>query len=460
MPFGGIIHGSSPCGAATFEAASYSLIEMELSTKLSQQQLLSPQMQQSLQLLQAPMMELRQLVSQELTSNPMLEEEGFSPQETSLHEPSREEAERHHYFLESQHSVETLANALTAQTAGFPKKELPIVECIIGNLDTAGYLTVSAQEIAALLGMSEQVVEDVITKIQQLDPPGVAAQNLEECLLLQLERRGKGNSLASRIVRHYLPELGSHNYEKIALALRVSLHEVFQAHKVIKSLEPHPGRSYGPVEAQEVIPDVIVIAEGKELIVHPNKEALPRLRLNDHYKEILSTEVENEELSHYLRGKIRQGRHFLTYLDQRQKTLLAVSREIIKHQYSFFETGNLNPLTMAEIASTLELHPTTISRAVAGKYMETPRGLFPWKYFFTAGLQKEDGTSISNNAIKQALQQLIHQENKRSPLSDQEIAEQLQAQGISIARRTVAHYREQLKILPKKLRRETTLEHF
>jgi RNA polymerase sigma-54 factor len=451
---------------------------MNLSPKLSQQQLLSPQMQQGLQLLQAPMMELRQLVGQELLANPMLEEETLNTPETStssekelsLHDNSYDAEERRRYFLESQYSVETLAEALLAQSAGFSKKDQPIVECIIGNLNPDGYLGTSSTEMAITLGVSEQRVEEIIAKIQQLDPPGIAARDLKECLLLQLERKGKENSLASRIVRHYLPELARHHYEEIATALRISLEEVLQAHKLIATLEPHPGRAYGPVENQEVIPDVIVLEDENDLIVRPNEEALPRLRLNDHYKEILSTEVENKELHNYLREKIRHGKQFLTHVEQRQKTLLAVAREIVKRQHAFFQggysfrhqdtpskeyqTGELTPLTMAEVAETLNLHPTTISRAISGKYMETPRGLFPWKYFFTAGLQKEDGTSVSNDTIKQALQQLIEQENKQHPLSDQEIVDQLDAQGISVARRTIANYREQLKILPKNLRKQ------
>ncbi len=419
-------------------------------------------MQQGLQLLQAPMMQLRQLVSQELIANPMLEEEFLQEAppglatELSFTENSLEAEDRRRYFLESQKSVETLAEALLAQSAGFSKKELLIVEHIIGNLNTDGYLSASNAEIALALGTNEQEVEAVVTKIQQLDPPGVAARDLKECLLLQLERKGKGNSIASRIVKHYLSELGRHHYEEIAAALRVSVEEILQAHKLIASLEPHPGRAYGPLENPEVIPDVIVLAEGEDFIVRANEEALPRLRLNDHYKEILSTEVENQELHHYLREKIRHGKQFLSHLDQRQKTLLAVSREIVRRQHSFFHTGQLTPLTMAEVAATLNLHPATISRTVSGKYMETPRGLLSWKYFFTTALEKEDGASISNETIKQALQQLIDQENKQDPLSDQQIVDQLTAQGISVARRTIANYRDQLKILPKKLRKQRT----
>ncbi len=435
---------------------------MHLSTKLSQQQLLSPQMQQGLQLLQAPMMELRQLVSQALIANPMLEEEPSNELETSaslerepsLYDNPQDEEERRNYFLESQQSVETLADALLAQSAGFSKKERFIVECIVGNLDDIGYLRATNSEMAAALNISEQEVEAIVAKVQQLDPPGVAARDLKECLELQLKRKGLENSLANRIVKNYLSELGRHHYEAIATALHVPLEEVLQAHQLITSLEPHPGRSYGPVENQGVIPDVIVFIEDDDFIVRHNEEALPRLRLNDQYKEFFSTEVENKELHGYLREKIRDGKQFLHSLSQRQETLLAVSREIIRRQHAFFQAGTLIPLTMAEVAEQLNLHPTTISRAIAGKYMETPRGLFPWKYFFTAGLSQQDGTSVSNETIKHAVQKIINEEDKQHPLSDQEIVERLEAQGIAAARRTITNYREQLKILPKKFRRE------
>jgi RNA polymerase sigma-54 factor len=446
---------------------------MNISAQLSQQQLLSPQMQQGLQLLQATAIELRQLLSQELIANPILEERVVTTSERELLPTTQEEErwrdespaaestanysfeaeERRRYFLESQHSTETLAEALSAQSAGFPKNEQPLIESIIGNLDTDGYLRISSEELASELGTTVCKVEAVVAKIQQLDPPGVAARNLQESLLLQLERKGKENSLASRIVKHYLKELGLHQYEKIATALYLPLESVLEAQKVIATLEPHPGRAYGPIDHQEVIPDVIVTADGEDFIVRLHEEALPHIQLNDHYKEILSTEVDNRELQSYLRDKIRQGRQFLSNLDQRQQTLLTVSREIVRRQQRFFQQGELIPLTMAEVAEPLGLHPTTVGRAVSGKYMETPRGLFSWKYFFTSGLQQEDGTTLSSNSVKQAIQQLIEHEEREHPLSDQEIVDQLEAQGISVARRTIANYRDQLKILPKSLRK-------
>ena len=292
---------------------------MELSAGLSQQQFLSPQMQQGLLLLQAPMMELRQLVSAELAANPVLEEEFSSSLETTAAVPENntidqhgevepwqeelqqsssltsggDEEERRRYFLESRASRTTLAEVLQAQTAAFSREDQVVVQAIAGNLDEWGYFRMSSAEVATMLGVTEQYVEEVLKKVQQLDPPGVAARDLKECLLLQLRREGKGNSLASRIVAHYLPQLARHQYEEIAKNLRVKLPEVLKAFQVIAGLEPHPGRPYVAVEEQTVIPDVIVIPEGEEFLVRLNEEGLPRIRISDYFKEVLVAQADN-----------------------------------------------------------------------------------------------------------------------------------------------------------------------
>lgn len=450
---------------------------MELSARLSQQHLFSPQMQQGLQLLQAPMMELRGLVTAELATNPILEEivqhpdpssdenafsrnnEKVMPWQESLQEAAsgyrEQEAERHRAFLESRPSFSTLTEVMRAQTVAFPKEEQQIVEAIIGNLDEWGYFRMSTKELAEALGISELKVEEVLKKVQQLDPPGVAARDLQECLLLQLERQKKGNSLASRIVRHYLPQLARHDYPSIGKALHLDLADILKAQKIITHLEPHPGRPYLAAEEGSVVADVIVIAEGEEFLVRLNEEGLTRVRLNDQYKELLAAESDNKELQTYLKQKIQSGRSFINHLEQRHATLLLVTNEIVRQQKDFFKYGayGLHPLSMSQVASSLNLHPTTISRTVAGKTMETPRGFFSLKYFFTSGFEREDGKEISSETIKSLLQQLVAEEKKEDPLSDQEIVERFQEKGITVARRTIASYRDQLHILPKKMRK-------
>ncbi|MFI0348518.1 MAG: RNA polymerase sigma-54 factor, partial [Chthoniobacterales bacterium] len=370
---------------------------MRLSAGLSQSQIFSPQMQQGLQLLEAPIMELRQLVSAELAINPMLEEE-FLPQpeidfESSAKEhselkeaiePWREEMnfstsneeaeERRRYFLESYPSTTTLSEMLHAQCAAFPKEEEAIIEMIIGSLDDSGYLRMSCTEIAEETGRSVLSVEKVLKKIQQLHPPGIAARNLNECLILQLERQGNGNGLASRVARHYLPQLARHQYQEIAKLLHVSVSEILETAKIISYLEPHPGRPYNVINHQEVIPDAIVFFEQEKIVVRLNREQLPRLRINAHYKEVLAAQPDNIELRGYLRDHIRDGKNFIQSVEQRQETLLLVCREIVRRQEDFFRLGiyGMHPLTMADVASLLNLHPTTIGRAVAGKYIDTP----------------------------------------------------------------------------------------
>lgn len=445
---------------------------MQLSAGLSQQQFLSLQMQQGLQLLQAPVMELRRLVAAELVANPVLEEEVFSspeisaPEKNTVHVSEEEyswsenlqqtdQEEQRRYFLESRPSFSTLAEAIHAQTAAFLEKDQSIIQFIAGNLDEWGYFRMSCAEVATSLGVSEQRVEEVLKKIQQLDPPGVAARDLKECLLIQLQQQGRGNGLASRIANHYLPQLARHHYEEIAKNLRVPLSEILKEIKIITSLEPHPGRPYIAAEEQTIVPDLIVIPEGEEFLVRLNEEGLPRIRISDYYKETLVAHSDNKELREYLREKIRVGKSFIHQIEQRQSTLLSVGREIVRHQVDFFKYGTygMHSLTMAQIAEAVGLHVATISRAVAGKTIDTPRGLFSLKYFFTAGFEQENGENVSNEMVKASLKKMIQEESKRKPLSDQEIVARLKDQGIVVARRTIANYRDQLGILSANLRK-------
>ncbi|KAB2643574.1 MAG: RNA polymerase factor sigma-54 [Verrucomicrobia bacterium] len=444
---------------------------MQLSAGLSQQQFLSVQMQQGLELLQAPAMELRGLIAAELVANPVLEEEFFleptvseknetaaSNEELSWRESEARgnQDEQRQRFLESRPSNTTLAETIEAQTASFLAEDQPIIQAIAGNLDAWGYLRVSCAEIAVSLSLSEQHVEEVLEKIQLLDPPGVAARDLKECLLIQLRHQGRENGLASRIVSHYLPQLARHHYEEIAKNLRLPLSEVLKEVAIITALEPHPGRPYIKSEEQTVIPDLIVMEEEGVFLVRFNEEGQPRMKISDYYKEMLSSQSENQELRHYLQEKIRLGKSFIHHVEQRQSTLMAVGRDIVRRQEDFFKYGTygLHPMTMAQVAQTLGVHVTTISRAVAGKTMDTPRGLYSLKYFFTAGIEQENGAHVSNEMVKSSLKKMIQEEQKQKPWSDQKIVARFQELGIHIARRTIAHYREQLGILPAHLRKK------
>lgn len=464
---------------------------MEFIAGLAQQQALSPQMQQSLQLLQTPVAELRQLVASEMASNPVLEEMGPSsmtadPQEipdvqdeanrrdlriSSLQEEwreympqsgsvssgsfSSEDEERRRFLFDSQTSRPTLREAVISQAAGYPESELIIVEAIAGNLDHDGYLRISPDDLASSIPVLPNQLEKVLEKVRQFEPAGVAAHDLADCLCLQLARRGEGNGLAARILKHHLDQLARHRFDEIARAIRVPLDDVAAAARLIATLEPKPGRPFAETDEQGVIPDLMVLPEGDHFVVRLNEEELPRLRISGEYKEMLATRGENEELLLYLRDKIRGARVFLRSLQQRQQTLLAIGNQIVERQEEFFRRGKeaLRPLIMAQIADAVGLHVTTVSRAVSGKFMETPQGLLEMKYFFTPGFQNSDGTSVSNQVVKEAIRELIDHELPKSPLSDQDIVSSLSQRGLKVARRTIAKYREQLGILPSHLRK-------
>jgi RNA polymerase sigma-54 factor len=452
---------------------------------VAQQQTLSPQMQQSLQLLQTPVAELRQLVASELASNPVLEEETPAPEkseETDLPERnpppgenhslqeewrdympqtspgmhySAEDEQRRRHLFESQSTRPTLRDFVIAQAAGFPEEQQRVVEVIAGSLDHDGYLRIGMEDLASSAEVMEPVLRKILAKVQEFEPAGVAARDLGECLLLQLARQGEGNGLAARILNHHLPQLARHRYDEIARAIRVPVQEVNAAARRIALLEPKPGRPFAEADEQGVIPDLVIIPEGEGFVVRLNEDELPRLRINQEYKDLLAGRGENEELLLYLRDKIRGARVFLRSLQQRQQTLLAIGNEIVSRQEEFFRRGAvaLKPLIMAQIADAVGLHVTTISRAVSGKYMETPQGLLEMRYFFTPGFQSGDGGSVSNEMVKDAIREMVDQESPRSPLSDQDIVGRLDDQGIKVARRTIAKYREQLSILPSHLRK-------
>lgn len=465
---------------------------MELIAGVAQQQVLSPQMQQSLQLLQAPVAELRQLVASELASNPVLEEDASDPDRPHVEDPSGKipgegneerttfslqdewrdylpqssssttwsaaDEERRNFLFESRVSRPTLRDFILQQAAGFSEEELPLVELIAGSLDEDGYLRTPLEELSRGSGFSERQLERVLEKIRSFEPSGVGARDLADCLLLQLARKGEGNGLAARIISHHLQQLGRHRYEEIAKELRVSAQDVTAAARLIASLEPKPGRPFAESDEQGVIPDLIVVPEagsGGGFLLRLNDEELPRLKINNEYKELLAGRGENEETLLYLREKVRGARFFIRSLEQRQQTLLAIGNQIVSRQQEFFRHGAvaLKPLIMAQVADAVGVHVTTVSRAVSGKYMETPQGIFEMRYFFTPGFQNSDGSAVSNETVKAAIREMVDGETARSPLSDQEIVDALEGRGLKVARRTIAKYREQLGILPSHLRK-------
>lgn len=451
--------------------------------KLSLQQTLSPQMRQSLQILQTPLMELKTLVAAEMALNPALEEE-LHPSPSHTEElpltdkgPSPLEEEWNTYYVQStpeaqQQRHQFLINSLTEPSTvqrflgeqirgmGMDRCDIPIATWIIGNINESGYLEASVEEIARLVRTDRQKVEAVLARIQTLEPAGIAARDLRECLLLQLQRQKKGNSLESKIVASHLEDLGGRKFTHISKKLRVSLSEVHQAAEFIARLDPKPGQAFAETPAPPIVPEIIVEQEeGKETEyrVSLNNDDLPRLRINALYKELLSQSQHPLEVRSYIRDKIRAGRFFISSIQQRQETILQIAQQIVAHQLEFLKNGpaSLRPMTMAQMAQAVGLHEATISRAIAGKYMATPQGVFEMKYFFTFGYHTAEGPAVSSVIVRNALLEIIHKEDPANPWSDQEIADLLKEYGLPlIGRRTVTKYRDQLAILPSHLRKK------
>ncbi len=461
-----------------------------------QVQTLAPQLRQSLELLQVPMLELRTLVQQELQRNPTLEEKAsdtppLEPEspgggvddakelnfkeefavlsrideewcryfaQNQDHEPYDPGAEqRRRFFMDSQTQKVSLQEHLERQLAlaGVGETDRQLGLLIIGNINDNGFLTQDVEELAASAGADPGHLRDLLALIQDFDPVGVGARDLKESLLLQLERLGQADSLAARIVRDHLPALGNRHFKEIAHALGTPVEEIQQAAKVIATLEPRPGRAFNPDSPHYVQPDVFVErVEGRYHVIL-NDADLPGLRISRHYRDLLHTAGTADDVKTYIRDRIRSGLFLIKSIAQRQHTLHRVATAIVEAQEDFLDRGiaHLKPLTMAAVARTVGLHETTVCRCIANKHMQTPRGLFEMKYFFTPGLKTADGGAMSNKSVQDLLAALIAREDPTRPLSDQELVEKLTAQGIGIARRTIAKYRIALKILPSHLRK-------
>jgi RNA polymerase sigma-54 factor len=490
---------------------------LHLSQKMALSQVLAPQLQQSLALLQAPTLELKALIEQELTQNPVLEEnlagegeqeaknqEASTPDMADPAEPpadvtfdpatdknngpvddfqaeferlaqldqewrdhfaqtnvpqrhSQEEEERRQFMFDSLVADTSLQEVLLEQVrlSDLTEEQRPIAEMIIGNIDDYGRLQASIDELAFATNIPAEKIGDVLKVIQSFHPPGVGARDLRECLMLQLERAERKDTLEYRIVDEYFEALGKRRLPEIARGLGINVDEVQDAVENIGHLEPRPGRAFLPDNDQYILPEVFVQKVGEEWVVTTNNEHLPHLRISNTYKDLMSQADSSAEVREYIREKIRAGKFLIKSLHQRQQTILNIAKEIVNRQREFLEKGvaYLKPLTMLQIAEVVGVHETTVSRAVSGKYMQTPRGIFEMKYFFTSGIKTASGVGMSNTSVKDIISDTIKAEDPGKPLSDEEIVNLLAQKGIVIARRTVAKYRSELNILPSHLRK-------
>lgn len=456
-----------------------------LQQNLGLSQTLSPQMQQSLHLLQAPALELRALVQQELEQNPLLEE--ASPETTDDSEEwerelaemrqhdedwrelfsqtrrgagsSQEAQEKRQFLFDSQVKHESLSDHLLSQLILQTNREdlLRAGEEIIGSLDDAGFLTARLEEIAAGARVPLATAQEALDLIQTFHPPGVAARDLRECLLLQLRQRGKEGDLEWKLVHDSLSDLGRKRFRELARLHNTTPERIQEAAAYIGKLQPKPGAAFAPDQPENVVvPEAAIIRLDERWIVQLNDEPIPRLRISDTYKDLLGQAGSEKSLNEYLRDRIRAGKFLIKCIHQRQDTIRSILEEIVARQQDFLEGGisHLKPLTMNQVAQVVGVHETTVSRAIANKYVQTPWGIFPIKFFFTSGYQTNAGETLANTSIKDAIRDLVARENPKKPLSDADIVQIFKEQGIDIARRTVAKYRSELGILPSNLRRQ------
>jgi RNA polymerase sigma-54 factor len=371
---------------------------------------------------------------------------------------SAEDEEKRQFMFDSLTAGTSFAQMLMdqARESDLTEEQQAIAELIIGNIDDYGYLKATIEELANSNNLPAEKIADVLKIVQTFDPPGVGAIDLRQCLMLQLERAGREDSLEYRIIRDFMEALGKRRIPEIARGTGRPVDEVQESLARIARLEPRPGRAFLPDTDQYVAPEVFVQKSGNDFAVTTNNDNVPHLRISNVYKDLMSQGENNVEVKNYIREKIRAGKFLIKSLHQRQQTIANIGREIVKRQRDFMEKGvaHLKPMTMAQVAEVVGVHETTVSRAVSGKYMETPQGIFEMKFFFTAGLQTTaGGEGVSNTSVKDMIADIFKNENPSKPLSDQEVVKMLGEKGISIARRTVAKYRDELNILPSNLRK-------
>lgn len=462
---------------------------MHQSQNMSLQQVLAPQLQQSLAILQAPMLELRHIIQQEIQTNPVIEEDITEPsiedkqqemedfkdefeklakldeewrdymaQSSSYSGRTSDEEERRQFFFDSIVSEETLQQHLLDQLnmLDLNQDDRRTAELIVGNIDDIGFLQITPEEMALNTGIPEPNFRKMLDLVQTFHPVGVGALDLRDCLLIQLRRLGKETSLEYRIVEYHLADLGKRRFPEIGRKLGIPPDQVQKHANFIGTLDPRPGQIFTPDPNNYVLPDVNVEKISGEYCITLNGEQIPHLRISNTYKDLMSQEGNGPEVKDYIREKIRSGKFLIKSIHQRQQTIHNIATEIVKHQHEFLERGaaHLKPLTMVQIANIVGVHETTVSRAISGKYMATPQGVFDLKYFFTPGYQTAEGENMSNTSVKGSIAELVKNEDTSHPLSDKEIVKILSERGIPIARRTVAKYRNELNILPSNMRKQ------
>jgi len=483
-------------------------LEQKLNLRMSQRLIMTPSLQQAIKLLQMTKLELQEEVTQELTENPLLEELAEGPPEAEKPEgeeagpaadrvetpetdapaseskDSFEEIDYESYFQDYMdmsyspqfraETEETEARPLDAVLSTpqslsdhllwqldmtvVPARQKEIARAIVGNLDEDGYLQASPEEIAAMGPYTPDEVEMALHLVQEFDPTGVGARDLKECLLIQLAFHDMEGTPAERIVKDHMDLLQARKFRELAQALQCTQDEVMHYVETIRGLDPKPGKKYNAGSNNYVIPDVYVVKVDKGYTILLNEEGLPRLRISPFYRRMIdrnNTDV-TRETREYVREKFRSAFRLIKSLEERQRTIYKVAKSIVKHQQGFLDFGyeHLRPLILKNVADDIGMHESTVSRVVNHKYMHTPRGLFEMKFFFHSSISTTQGEDISSLTVKERIKKVVSEENASHPLSDAAIVQILSDDGLRIARRTVAKYREELRIPSSNERRQ------
>ncbi|MFQ5906144.1 MAG: RNA polymerase factor sigma-54 [bacterium] len=455
---------------------------MEPELRLTLRLQLSPQLIELLKLLQLPRLELEQLIRTELEQNPLLEEIESDEDETESSEEESEPADEFEWaeylqddldpsYKPDRRRTEDFTQQIPAVPAslrdylmtqvhlrGNSDEQILIGEYIVDSLDDDGYLrSVTVEEIAEALDVELESVESALALVQSLDPPGVGARNLKECLLIQLRGRGKKDGIEVKIVNEHLNDLKNKRYQAITRSLKITEKTLQKAVDVISSLQPRPGSGAWGSEVRYVTPDVLIERAEDEYRVFLNETNIPHLRVSKSYKDVLANlRGRSKKEKEFVRKRLASARFLINGLDERRRTIMKVMSFIAENQRNFLEKGvsQLKPMTLRVVADALGIHESTVSRVIRGKYVQTPQGVFNLKFFFSAAIRSDHSEDVSARSIRARIAELIRNEDKKKTLSDKKIAEILSREGFEVARRTVGKYREEMRILPSKMRRE------
>ncbi|RPI38400.1 MAG: RNA polymerase sigma-54 factor [Nitrospiraceae bacterium] len=475
-------------------------LESRLELKLSQKLVLTPQLQMAIKLLQMPQLELSQTINQELVENPFLEEQSdVSSSEELSHEEKESIEEIPQNADDSELSLEKLAHLpsddyfeerssdgrdlgyFTSGNVTHPSYEYflssapdlfdhliwqlrmskeseeirEVAELIIGNIDENGYLRISDEELSELSNSGRETVQKAVALVQSFDPPGIAARDVKECLQLQLRSMNMQGTLAESLILNNLDLLAKRKYLQLSREYHVSEEDIHAAVTIIESLDPKPARKFSTSSANYITPDVFIVKADNGYQIILNDEGLPKIRINNYYQRLLNQKGSMpKEERQFLEDKLRSAIWLLKSLDQRNKTIYRVTESILLFQRDFFDRGvnALKPLNLKDIASELSLHESTISRVTSNKYLSCPHGIYSFKYFFSNAIPSDSG-ELSSTSVKEMIRMIISEEDQSNPLSDMRIVDIFKSKNITIARRTIAKYREELKIPSQSQRR-------